>query len=229
VIGALVAALAAPAGAVTLSIMIGDDDGFAGTQVATCGADCDPGDAYNPGPHAGLNLAPSLVPYVNQTDVETQDPWTPYTFQYQFDFDTTGLASVTSATVTVQAGSVALRDSGAGFGPADVSADVGGPSMPLGDFLTVSTGGTGSPAEETVRAHVFAVTSLIDAGETGTLTLTIDGSGLTAPVDLFGLDFAVLSIEGTAVPEPGTLALFGSAAALLSLRSLRRSGRRARV
>jgi hypothetical protein len=72
---------------------------------------------------------------------------------------------------------------------------------------------------------VFAVTSLIPAGATGSLTLTIDGSSLVNPVDLFGIDFAVLAIEGTAVPEPSTLALFGSAG-LLGLGWLGRLSRR---
>jgi hypothetical protein len=205
--------------------MIGDDDAFAGTQ-ASCGADCDPGDSYLPGPHLLLvDLTPGPTAHLNQTNVETRDPWTPYTLQYTFAWDTTGLASVSGATVTVQTGSVARRDAGTGFGPADVSATVGGSPLALGDFLTTPTGGTGSSLEESVRAHVFAVTSLIPAGATGSLTLTIDGSSLVNPVDLFGIDFAVLAIEGTAVPEPSTLALFGSAG-LLGLGWLGRFPRR---
>lgn len=134
-LGPLLVGVPGASEAITLTVMIGDDDAFAGAQ-ASCGSDCDPGDLYVAGPHDNLfDLTPSVVPYVNQTDVETQAPWEPYTLQYTFAWDTTGLASVSGATVTVQTGSVARRQAGepgTGFGPADVSAAVGGPPVGAG-------------------------------------------------------------------------------------------------
>jgi len=119
------------------------------------------------------------------------------------------LTSITSAQVLVQSGSLGRRngaDNTSGFGTAQVSAN----ALSLGDFLTTSTGATGSAAEESVKAHIFDVTSLISAASTGLLSLSIDGSNITNPVDRFAFDFAQLTIEGTTaapVPEPSTLVL----------------------
>lgn len=189
--------------AATIQIMIGDDDGFAGTH----GFNSDPGDSFDP--LVSLPTIPvGTYSDVAATDVKTQDPWTPYVFNFNFNWNTSALTSITSAQVMVQSGSVGQRSDGSGFGSASVSAG----SLSLGAFLPTSTGAGGSPEEESVKAHIFIVTSLISAGSSGLLTLTIDGSGLTAPADLFALDFAQLTIEGTstaAVPEPSTLVLMG--------------------
>jgi hypothetical protein len=215
---ALIIGLVGPARALTISVMIGDDDRFAGSQACNC----NPGDAFNPGSVAGLTVLPPGT-YTDRTDFWTQNPYTPYIFNYQFPWDASGLTAVSGATVTVQSGSLGRRLNNAGFGFADVSATNGGPIAPLGDFLTTTSEGAD---EETVKAHVFNVTSLVSPSTTGTLTLTIDGSTLVDPNDLFSFDFAVLEIQGTAaVPEPGTVLLLGSGSVLLGLRCLRRAQR----
>jgi hypothetical protein len=191
--------------AASLTVMIGDNDGFGGTN----GVVAIPGSAY-------VNFdSPAIAPatYTDEagTDRTTVAPWTPYKFIFNFLWDTTTLGAITSASVTVDSGSVARRPEGTGFGYASVSASGGGPSLALGDFWTTSTGGGGGLGEETVKAHVFEVTSLITAGTTGTLTFTIDGSSLTGPTDQFALDFARLDIDGgSAVPEPGTGGIVGA-------------------
>lgn len=196
-----------------ITVMIGDDDGFGGTQ----GTNSDPGDPY-------FNFgSPNILPggtYVNEAglDVATTSPYTPYVFEFSFAFDATSLASITSATVTIQSGSVARRiyldaDPELGFGHAIVTADGGSGSIGLGEFWTTSTGLRGSSDEENVKAHIFDVSALITPSSTGTLLLTVDGSALLnpGPGDQFALDFAELSIVGSPaeVPEPASLTLFG--------------------
>ncbi len=120
--------------------------------------------------------------------------------------------------MTIQSGSVARRtyldtDPELGFGFAIVTADGGSGSIGLGEFWTTTTGLRGSSDEENVKAHIFDVSTLITPSSTGTLLLTVDGSGLLnpGPGDLFALDFAELSIVGSPaeVPEPGSMAMFG--------------------
>lgn len=192
------------ASATTLTYTIGDDDGFGGTQ----GSNSDPGDAFT------VFNTPAISPgtYAGTTgmDVTTQSPWTTYSFVYTFNFDTAMLGAIQSATAIVQSGSVARRTNGTGYGLASVNATLNaGTPLDLGEFWTTGTGNNASPAEENVKAHVFDLTTLIPAGTTGTLVLTIDGDGLIDPNpgDRFAIDFAELTITGTPIPEPTTAAL----------------------
>ena len=186
----------------SISVIIGDDDGFGGTQ----GTDSNPGDVYNTSSFPP-SVGPGTYTDVAATDVSSQSPYTPYIFEFNFGWDTTSLATIAVADVSIQSGSVGRRSNGQGFGFAGVSADGGSGPVGLGDFLATPSEG---PSEELVRAHIFDVTSFISAGSSGTLTLTIDGSGLANPVDLFTLDFAQLTIQGQDVPEPSTLLLLGT-------------------
>ncbi|MCP5200424.1 MAG: hypothetical protein H6977_10445 [Gammaproteobacteria bacterium] len=218
--GRIVAALAlllltSRAPALTLSVMVGDDDGFGGTQ----GLNSDAGDPYTN--FAGPVIAPSGAAYVGTAglDASTAAPWTPYAFEFTFDWDTTALASVADARVTVQSGSVARRGDGSGYGFAQVSAS----GVGLGDFWSQGTGAAASAAEENVKAHVFDVSTFIAPAAHGSLTVRVDGTALVNPVDQFALDFAVLSISGTPVPLPPAALLLGG-----GLCSVLAAGRRRR-
>jgi hypothetical protein len=182
--------------AVTQSVTVGDDDGFGGTQ----GADSNPGDPYSnftvpslpPGAHSGAAA----------TDATTVSPWRPYVFEFVFAFDASSLASLTSATVTIQTGSLARRTDGSGFGFAPVTGDGGGGPVALGDLLTLGTGIAGSPLEESVKVGVFDVLALVGTAGPATLVVRIDGSMLAAPADQFAIDFARLDLTGTPSGDP---------------------------
>jgi len=193
--------------AAPITVLIGDDDGFGGTQGATSSA----GDVYsNAAAEALGTIAPGNYANTAALDVRVATPFTPYSFTFDFAYDVSSFGSIGSAIVEIQSGSLARRVSAnTGFGFADVSATIGGSSLALGDFLTVNTGSASSALEETVKISSFDVSSLISAGTAGTLTLTIDGSSLSNPIDLFVMDFARLTVEDNAIPEPGALALFG--------------------
>ena len=192
----------------TITVLVGDDDGFGGSQGATSAA----GDSYSNAAAAGLGtITPGVYANTAGLDVNTAAPFSPYSFTFDFAYDVSSFASIGSAIVEVQSGSLARRESlNTGYGFADVSASIGGPALALGDFLTVNTGANNSVLEETVKIASFDVSSLISAGSSGTLTLTIDGSTLSPnPGDLFALDFARFTVSDNAIPEPGTLAIFG--------------------
>ena len=198
-----------PTSAHVFSVQIGDDDGFGGAF----GADSNPGDTFDPVLLGSLaDLPPGSYTNLDIVDRDTISPWTPYVFEFQFAWDTTSFASVDSATASVQTVSLGKRDAGepaTGFGIAPVTASDGISEIGLGDFSNLGTGATGSALEEIVQLQTFSVTSLIPAGTTGTLTLKIDGTSVTNPGDRFAIDFAELSIEGVAIPEPtsATIAL----------------------
>lgn len=204
-----VAAGTAHAGVVT--VMIGDDDGFGGTQ----GAMSTPGDSYSNAAAAPLGaIAPGSYSNAAATDINTEAPWEVYIFTFEFAYDASSLSTIGGATVEVQHGSLSRRSAGSspGFGFAAVSATTGGPATGLGDFFTTVTGVAGTAHEESVKRSSFDVTSLIAAGSMGVLTVTIDGTGISPnPVDLFAIDFARLTLRGdmVQVPEPTPLALFG--------------------
>jgi hypothetical protein len=210
------------ASAASISIMIGDADAFNGTQ---------------PGAILGSSVNPNLfiplgVPagtYTNLTDFATQSPWGIYVFNYNFNFDTTALSSITSATVTIRSGSIGNRDAtelATGFGPAPVKAGLVSPTVSLGILQPTSTGVTGSALEEQVKDHVFDVSSIITAGLVGTLFLQVDGTTLTNHQDLFSFDYAVLTIEGAPAPLPSTLVLFASGLGAMGLLGRRRNRRK---
>jgi hypothetical protein len=204
-------AFGASAEASTMSVLIGDRDGFGGTQACN---PCAPGDPF-------VNLAaPAIVPgmYLDTfgMDATTIAPWTPYIFQFTFLYDASAFASLTSATVTIQTGSLALRSAGSngtGFGLAFVTGDNGSGPINLGQFLTVSTGTNASAAEESVKHHRFDVLSLLSLTGPTTLTIVVNGAQLNQPVDQFSIDWAELMIDGTItsgpspVPEPGSSTL----------------------
>ena len=191
----------------TLVIMQGDDDGFGGTQ----GASSQHGDPF------GVFNSPSIAPGTwfgeSGTDVATESPWTAYSFNLPFFWDTSSLQTITSAAVSIQTGSLGRRTNNTGYGYAAVSLN----GNVIGPLLSVSTGSAGSPEEESVRLLTFDATPFIAAGQTGTLTVLIDGSSLISPnpVDQFALDFARLEINGDPVPEPGSVFLLPLAALLL--------------
>lgn len=190
----------------TLTTTVGDDDGFNGVY----GANVDAGLSIDPNLLSALTaIAPGVYANLSAIDVRTDSPWTPYSFRFDLVFDTTTLASVSSATITVQSASASRRSDGSGFGYAAVSASAGGPALSLGDFITTSTGVAGSAAEENIKAHVFDVTSLVGAGSVGSISMLIDGSALIGPVDLFSLDFVQLEILGDShvVPLPNAAGL----------------------
>lgn len=199
-----------------ISVLIGDDDGFAGTQ----SANSNPGDPFNP------NIVPNQQPsgtYLNQTDISTQPPYLPYTFEYTLPYDASSFITINSATVTIQVGSLGRRTDGSGFGFAQVSADDSNNLVNFGDLLTVNTGaaaGNVNPAlEEVVRGLTFDVTPIIVTNPTGTLEFILDGSALNDHIDLFSIDFVELTIEGNTIPEPASILVFGSALLLMARRS----------
>lgn len=188
----------------TITVRIGADDGFGGTQ----GADSDPGDGYVT--FSSPAIAPGNYVDVAGLDKATAAPWTPYRFFFDFPYDLGAIDTITFATVAVQAGSIGRRTNGTGFGFAAVTTtDVGTmTSAANGNFLTISTGASGSATEEQVRLLTFDVTALVtslDPDATGTLRLAIDGSLLAGPVDQFALDFAELTI-GNPDPTPSATA-----------------------
>ncbi len=202
-----------------VTINIGGDDGFGGQRCA--GFDCNPGDAYAP-PTLSATITSGSYLNTEGTDKSTTSPFENFKFTFTFGWDATAFASITSATVMVQTGSLGRRTTpfADGFGFAQVSAD----GNALGDFLNITSEGagayseTGPSGEEYVRGHLFDILSLslITAGTSGTLTFMIDGQfpPCVAPNctnDIFAIDFAELSFDGltTTVPEPGSLALLG--------------------
>lgn len=88
--------------------------------------------------------------------------------------------------------------------------------------MTVNTGAAGgsvNPAlEELVRGLTFDVTPMIVTTPTGTMEFTIDGSALDNYIDLFSIDFVELNIEGSTIPEPASVLVFGSALLLMARR-----------
>jgi hypothetical protein len=191
----------------TFVALVGDDDGFGGTQ----GASSTPGAAFS------VFSTPTIAPgnYIGAagTDATTQSPWGPYTFTFSLNWDTTSLSSIDSAVVEIQSGSVGRRSDGSGFGFAKVSASSGGAFVSLGDLLSVSTGAAASALEESVKLSTFDIAPFITPNSTGSLTIRIDGSSLSAPVDQFALDFVRLSV--TQVPEPSSASLVGAGICLL--------------
>jgi hypothetical protein len=210
------AALSAPVSAATVVVMVGDDDGFGGTQ----GPISTPGQPFTT--FFSPTIAPGTYTGVAGTDVTTQSPWAPYTFIFTFSWNTAGLSAIDSAVAQIQSGSVGRRTDGSGFGFANVSASSGGAFMPMGEFWSSSTGTSASTLEESVKLHTFDVKSFLTPNSVGTLTIRIDGSTLTAPVDQFAIDFARLTV--TQVPEPST-ALLLAVGALLVVGSFSRQRR----
>jgi hypothetical protein len=204
----------AAAGAATVAVTVGDDDGFGGTQ----GPISVPGTPFTAFP------TPAIGPgtYVGDvgTDVTTQSPWTPYVFIFNFAWDTIALTSIDSAIIQVQSGSVGRRADGSGFGFAKVSVNSGSGFTPLDDFWSTSTGANASSLEENVKLHAFDVKSFISAGTSGVLTLRVDGSALTGPADQFALDFSRLTVSQ--VPEAGTALLLCLGLLPVALASRRR-------
>jgi hypothetical protein len=203
--------------AATVTVNVGDDDGFGGTQ----GGQSQAGDAF--AVFSSPAIAPGFYSGAAATDVTTQEPWSPYVFSFTFAWDTTALSSIDRAVLMVQSGSVGRRTDDSGFGFAKVFADSGSGPVSLGDFLTESTGEAASAFEESVKVHTFDARSFITAGSMGSLILVIDGSNLTAPVDQFALDFASLTINQP-VPEPTTTALMLLGIGGLALKRLRSRG-----
>lgn len=203
----------------TITVMVGDDDGFDGSQ----GSNRNPGDVYNVA--VFTNPLPGTT-YTNITDFSTEPPYTGYELIYTFDWDASSLSSIDSAMVTVQSGSVGNRTDGSGFGNAQVWIDIGFGEVAFGNFSDVNTGAAGgnvdSNLEERVRAHTFDITSILTGLSSGTVSMRIDGTGLVDPIDLFAIDFAVLTIEGNAIPEPTSL----MGLSVLGLLMIGRKGRR---
>ena len=179
-----------------IDVMIGDDDGFGGTQ----GANSDPGQAFLV--FGSPSIPPGSWDGTLATDASTQVPWMPYIFTFSFSVSVPEFTCIGAAEVRIQHGSVARRDDGSGFGPATVSASLDGPPLSLGSFWPMSTGAAGSPSEETVKLTVLDVSPLLQPGATGVLIVTVDGTALSAPADQFAIDFAVLHISGR---SPGGL------------------------
>jgi len=216
--------------ATTVTVMIGDDDGFGGTQGVTSLA----GDLYSNAAAFSLGaIAPGTYSNASALDINTADPWSIYVFNFDFGFDVTSLATITSAIVEIQHGSLGRRasgfssGSGPGFGFAAVTASAGGSPTGLGDFFGNDTSPTGSDDEESVKISSFDVSSLIAAGTFGILNLTIDGTGISPnPVDLFAMDFARLTVTGVSVvPIPAALPLFGTGLGLLGFLGWRKRRR----
>ena len=206
IVAAMAVLFTDPARAGQIVSMIGTDDGFAGTQ----GAHSHPGDPYFVG------RLPFIQPgtYVNAAgmDVETAAPnFYPYIFIYHFALDTTGLASVSSASLFVQTGSVSLENQPQdtetrGFGHARVI--VG--NTDIGQFWQTDTGERTSALEESVKGHTFDITPFVTAGTNTTLTVTLDGTNPLAISDQIAIDFARVTVNGSlATPEPGSLTLLG--------------------
>jgi hypothetical protein len=209
-----IAALSMSVSAAPVVVMVGDDDGFGGTQ----------GAISSPGQPFAVFSSPGIVPgtYIDvaATDVTTLSPWTPYIFTFTFSWNTIGLSAIESAVAQIQSGSVGRRTNGSGFGFATVSASSGGSFVSLGDFLTSSTGAAASNLEESVKLHTFDVASFLAPNSSGILTIRIDGSALTAPVDQFAIDFARLTVAQ--VPEAPTALMLSVGALLLAMRCRRR-------
>ena len=182
-----------------VEVVVGDDDGFGGTQ----GSQSAPGDPYT------TFLAPAISPGiylgVAGMDATTAAPWTPYTFSFSMELDLTAFECLQSVELTVQHGSVARRTDGSGFGFAEIGADVDGRSSALGQLWSTSTGAAGSPAEETVKATSVDLTALLEAGRSVALNVLIDGSALAAPVDSFSIDFVKVRVVGRITPCPTDL------------------------
>lgn len=180
----------------SLGSTIGDSDGFGGSQ----------GAISNPGNHFDydallLSLVPGTYHNAEGLDAKTAPPYGPYVFEFEFPIDRLCVQNITTATITVQSGSVGTRTNGTGFGFANVTAQSStGKIVNLGQFLPGSTGEAGSPAEESVKAHVFDVMGLLESGGVRYILLRIDGSPLPGPDDLFALDFAKLEVGGGHVP-----------------------------
>ncbi len=184
----------------TLVSMIGDDDGFGGTQ----GSNSNPGDSYSNFTSPGF--APGTYSDVNATDTATVSPFTPYTFIFNFSIDASSLSSRNSAELFIQSGSVAyVPNPGTGFAHSHVFIN----GTDIGEFFSSDTGPRGGAGEENVKAHTFDITSFIQAGVNNSVVVTLDGTNFASSGDLFALDFAQITVDGndaSAVPEPGTFA-----------------------
>ena len=222
----LLFAMAAP-GAI---VIIGDVDGF-GHNFCGSTYDCNPGDPFPSisDTFGSQTLSPPGF-YVDAAGMDKRIvgtrnvPNTGYQFRFDFSWNTVGLASITSAEVFVQAGSVGRRADGSGFGYADVKiVNAHGVLIATlsSDFLGSTTFTVREMySEEQVRGLSFNVQPYLTPGTTGTLYFLLDGSGeipippsLPNPneYDRFALDFAELSFSGAAVPVPAAVWLFLSA------------------
>src|SRR5262249_24170842 len=118
----------------TITVRVGDKDGFGGTQKCN---PCAAGDPFS------IISSAVIMPgvYVNRGyDAPTVDPGKPYVFEFDFKYNVSGLAKITGATVTVRSGGVARRSvENNGFGFASVTADGGSGPISLGQFWTAST------------------------------------------------------------------------------------------
>jgi hypothetical protein len=178
----------AEAQSATITVLMGGKDGFGGTQKCN---PCAPGDPFS------VISSSVILPgvYVNRGfDATTVEPGKPYVFEFDFKYNTSGLAEITSATVTVRSGSVSRRSTeNNGFGFAAVTADGGSGRVSLGQFWMMSTGSTAGAPKESIKDHVFNVLPVMSTS--GVLKFVIDGSAL-ADSDQFSIDYAELTIRG---------------------------------
>ena len=189
---AILLAAAIPGRAVVISQMIGDDDGFNGTQ----GATSVPGQPYQ------VFLLPTLAPgtYVDEAglDLETPESSLPYTFEFNFAVDLSGYNDLSSATLFIQSGSI-KREWTRGFGHSEVFFN----STSLGEFYLADTYFF---TEETVKGHSFDLTSYLTPGQANAFQVTLNGSSPIARGDVFALDFVRLTVDAN-VPDAGSSAL----------------------
>lgn len=181
--------------AVIITQMIGDNDGFAGTQGSTA----------TPGQYYQVFQLPTIMPgtYVDEAgmDLETPELYEPYVFDLNFALDLTGFETVDAASLSIQTGSI-KREFYRGFGHAEVWLN----DNSLGQLYTEDTW---FMTEETVKLHTFDLTPFLQPGMLNSFQITLDGSDPLAFGDVFAIDFAQVTVDasGQSVPDGGSSAL----------------------
>ena len=189
---------AAVSQAAIVSQMIGDDDGFGGTQSRLVRRSySSPGDAfYTVAFPLRLELPASSYEGTSGMDRLTSTEG-PFQFVYNFILDLTSLEEIESAEFMIQFGSVGYdpgpESEPSGFGHANVQLD----GINVGKLFTTAgpRGGLPGSHEEQVRQSTYNVKEYLQPGTQQSIQVTV-GDDPYANKDQFAIDYVQLTAHG---------------------------------